>query len=141
LEECLYIGNMDVRRDWGYAPDYVRAMWLMLQQEQADDYVVATGESHSVRELIKKAFAHAGMQVEWDGEGADEVGIDPTNGNTVVRVDPKYYRPIDIDSALGDASKAKRELGWEPEVKFDQLVKIMMDADLAATRNNGQESL
>ena len=141
LEECLYIGNMDVRRDWGYAPDYVRAMWLMLQQEQADDYVVATGESHSVRELIKKAFAHAGMQVEWDGKGADEVGIDPANGNTVVRVDPKYYRPIDIDSALGDASKAKRELGWEPEVKFDQLVKIMMDADLAAARNNGQESL
>lgn len=137
LEECLYIGNMDVRRDWGYAPDYVRAMWLMLQQEQADDYVVATGESHSVRELIEKSFVRAGMQVEWDGEGADEVGIDPTNGNTVVRVDPKYYRPIDIDSVLGDASKAKRDLGWEPEVKFDQLVEIMMEADLAAARNNG----
>ena len=136
LETCLSIGNMDAKRDWGYAPDYVRAMWLMLQQEQADDWVVATGELHSVRELIEKAFAHIGVQLEWAGEKANECGIDIATGKTVVAVNPKYYRPIDIDSVLGDASKARKELGWEPEVKFDQLVEIMMEADLAAARNN-----
>ena len=136
LEECLHIGNMDVRRDWGFAPDYVRAMWLMLQQEQAGDYVVATGESHSVREFIEKAFAYVDVQVEWNGAGADECGVNVKTGETIVKVDPKYYRPIDIDSVLGDASKAKRELGWEPEVKFDQLVGIMMKADLDTARND-----
>jgi len=137
LEECLYIGNMDARRDWGYAPDYVRAMWLMLQQECADDYVVASGEAHSVRELIEKSFGHVGVKIEWQGAGAEECGINSATGKTVVQVNPKYYRPIDIDSVLGDASKAKRELGWEPEVKFDQLVEIMMEADLAAARKEG----
>lgn len=136
LETCLLIGNMDAKRDWGYAPDYVRAMWLMLQQEQAGDWVVATGELHSVRELIEKAFAHVGIQLEWNGEGVAEQGIDKTTGKTVVQVNPKYYRPIDIDSVLGDASKAWKELGWKPEVKFGKLVEIMMEADLAAARNN-----
>ena len=136
-EECLRIGNMDAHRDWGYAPDYVRAMWLMLQQEQADDFVVATGEAHSVRELIEKAFAHVDIQIEWQGAGSEECGMNTETGKTVVQVDPKYYRPIDIDSVLGDASKAKRELGWEPEVKFDQLVEIMMEADLSAARKEG----
>ena len=135
LETCLSIGNMDAKRDWGYAPDYVRAMWLMLQQEQADDWVVATGELHSVRELIEKAFSHVGVQLEWDGEGVDERGIDAATGKTVVKVNPKYYRPIDIDSVLGDASKARKDLGWEPEVKFDQLVEIMMEADMDAARS------
>lgn len=134
LEECLSIGNMNACRDWGYAPDYVRAMWLMLQQDEAVDYVIATGESHSVRELIEKAFAHVGVQLKWEGEDASEQGIDVANGKTVVQVNPKYYRPIDVDTVLGDASRAKNELGWEPEVKFDQLVGIMMEADLAAAR-------
>ncbi len=131
LEDCLYIGNMNACRDWGYAPDYVSAMWLMLQQEKADDYVIATGESHSVRELIEKAFAYVGSRIEWAGMGADEHGMDAVTGKTVVSVNPKYYRPIDVDAVLGDASKAKRELGWQPQVKFDQLVEIMMEADLA----------
>ena len=133
-EECLSIGNMNACRDWGYAPDFVRAMWLMLQQEKAADYVIATGESHSVRELTEKAFAYVGMPLKWDGEGTSERGIDVATGKTVVQVDPKYYRPIDVDTVLGDASKAKNELGWEPKVKFDQLVEIMMEADLAAAR-------
>jgi GDPmannose 4,6-dehydratase len=135
MEECLSIGNMNACRDWGYAPDYVRAMWLMLQQDKAEDYVIATGESHSVRELIEKAFAHAGINVEWAGENTEERGIDADTGKTIVAVNPKYYRPIDIDTVLGDASKARQELGWEPEVKFDKLVGIMMEADLEAARN------
>lgn len=139
--DCLSIGNMAARRDWGYAPDYVRAMWLMLQQEQADDWVVATGELHSVRELIEKAFAYTGVQVEWNGEGADERGIDVATGKIVVKVDPKYYRPVDIDSVLGDSSKVRNELGWEPEVKFDRLVELMMEADLAAATAAQQELL
>ena len=134
LDDCLSIGNMDARRDWGYAPDYVRAMWLMLQQEQADDWVVATGELHSVRELIEKAFAYVDVQLEWEGELAAEQGIDKASGKTVVKVDPKYYRPIDIDSVLGDSSKARNDLGWEPEVKFDQLVELMMTADMESAK-------
>ena len=136
-EECLYIGNMNACRDWGYAPDYVRAMWLMLQQEQPADFVISTGELHSVRELIEKAFIYVGIHLEWNGDGVDEQGIDKATGKTMVKVNPKYYRPIDIDSVLGDASKAKHELGWEPEVKFDQLVEIMMAADLTAAQNDG----
>lgn len=134
LEECLSIGNMNAFRDWGYAPDYVRAMWLMLQQEKPVDYVISTGESHSVRELIETAFAYVGVQLMWEGEGVDECGINAATGKTVVQVDPKYYRPKDVDAVLGDASKAKKELGWEPEVKFAQLVKIMMAADLAVAQ-------
>ena len=132
--ECLFIGNMNAARDWGYAPDYVSAMWLMLQQERADDYVIATGEAHTVRELIEKAFACIGVKVKWAGQNAEERGIDTKTGKTIVAVDPKYYRPIDVNAVLGDATKAKQELGWEPEVKFDQLVEIMMEADMAAVR-------
>lgn len=137
--DCLSIGNMDACRDWGYAPDYVRAMWLMLQQEHADDFVIATGELHSVRELIEKAFAYIGIQIDWQGVGVEEVGIDSANGRTVVKVDARHYRPMDIDSVLGDASKAKRELQWEPEVKFDQLVELMMKADVDEVRNVRQD--
>ncbi|MCF7817835.1 MAG: GDP-mannose 4,6-dehydratase [Kiritimatiellales bacterium] len=139
LTDCLYIGNMEARRDWGYAPDYVRAMWLMLQQEKADDFVIATGELHSVRELIEKAFAYVGTKIEWEGKAAAECGIDSSTGKHVVKIDPKYYRPIDIDSVLGDASKARRELGWEPEVKFDRLVEIMMEADVQAAQSARQD--
>lgn len=134
---CLHIGNMDARRDWGYAPDFVRAMWLMLQQEQADDFVIATGELHSVRELIEKAFGFVGIELEWNGKGADECGINTADGQTVVAVDPRYYRPIDIDSVLGNASKARAAFGWTPEVKFDRLVEIMMEADLESARASG----
>ena len=136
LETRLSIGNMDARRDWGYAPDYVRAMWRMLQQEQGGDWVVATGELHSVREFIERAFAHVGIGIEWRGEGVKEKGIDASDGKVLVEVNPRYYRPVDIDSVLGDASKARKELGWKPSVKFDQLVDIMMDADLAIARDN-----
>jgi GDPmannose 4,6-dehydratase len=132
VETCLFIGNMDAKRDWGYAPDYVRAMWLMLQQEHPDDWVIATGELHSVREFIEKAFAYLGIQLEWEGEKTEECGIDKATGKTLVQVNPKYYRPIDIDSVLGDASKAHKTLDWQPEVKFDRLVELMMEADLAA---------
>jgi GDPmannose 4,6-dehydratase len=138
LEECLSIGNMDVRRDWGYAPDYVQAMWLMLQQDQPDDFVIASGESHSVRELIERAFAMVRVTLRWEGANEQEIGLDAATGVTRVQVNPKYYRPADIDSALGDSSKAKRVLGWEPEVKFDQLVEIMMKADLAAAKRVGE---
>jgi len=129
LQECLFIGNLNAERDWGYAPDYVEAMWLMLQQKEPDDYVIATGEKHTVREFIEKAFARLHLEVAWKGTGTDEIGVNPTTGEVIVRVDPKYFRPTEVDVLIGDASKAKRKLGWEPKVKFDQLVEIMTDAD------------
>ncbi len=141
LEESLFIGNMGAKRDWGYAPDYVRAMWMMLQQDEAEDFVVATGELHSVRELIEKSFTHIGIQLEWNGVATDEKGIDSKTGKVMVQVNPKYYRPIDIDSVLGDASKIREKLGWEPEVKFDRLVDIMMKADLAVARKHGRDAV
>ena len=123
------MGNIDARRDWGYAKDYVKMMWMMLQQEVPDDYVVATGEMHTVRELIEKSFARIGG-IEWKGSGVDEVGIDTTTGKTVVRIDPRYFRPAEVEQLLGDPTKAKEKLGWVPEVKFEELVKIMVDGDL-----------
>ncbi|MCL1921154.1 MAG: GDP-mannose 4,6-dehydratase [Kiritimatiellaeota bacterium] len=130
LQDAMYMGNIDARRDWGYAPDYVRMMWMMLQQECPDDYVVATGEMHTVREFIEKAFAHVGRAIVWRGKGVDEEGIDTTTGKAVVKIDPRYFRPAEVEQLLGDPAKAKRQLGWEPEVKFEQLVKIMTDGDL-----------
>jgi len=135
LQDCLYMGNIDALRDWGYAPDYVKMMWMMLQQDTPDDYVVATGEMHTVREFISKAFAHVGRRIEWRGKEVDEVGIDTTTGKTVVRIDPKYFRPAEVEQLLGNPAKAKRQLGWEPEVKFEQLVKIMTDGDLRLLDN------
>ena len=139
LQDCLYMGNLDALRDWGYAKDYVRMMWMMLQQEKPDDYVVATGEMHSVREFIERSFAHLGHAIEWRGSGVDEVGIDTTTGKTVVRIDPRYFRPAEVDQLLGDPSKAARQLGWVPEVKFGELVKIMTDGDLRLLDNPGYE--
>ena len=124
------MGNLDARRDWGYAKDYVRMMWMMLQQPDPDDYVVATGEMHTVREFIDKAFAQLGHVIEWRGHGVDEVGVDKASGKTVVRIDPRYFRPAEVEQLLGDPSKAKKQLGWEPEVKFAELVKIMVEGDL-----------
>lgn len=130
LQECFYMGNLDSKRDWGYAPDYVRMMHMMLQQDKPDDYVVATGEMHTVREFIERAFAKVERPIEWQGKGIDEIGIDTTTGKTVVHIDPRYFRPAEVDQLLGDPTKAKEKLGWEPEVKFEQLVDIMMDGDL-----------
>ena len=132
LQDCLYIGNLDAKRDWGYAPDFVNAMWLMLQQEKPDDYVIATGETHSVREFIEKSFGRLGMTLKWEGKGSDEKGINAENGKVIVSVDPKYYRPTEVEHLIGDPSKARKGLGWEPEVKFDRLVEIMTDADREA---------
>jgi GDPmannose 4,6-dehydratase len=135
LDDCLYLGNMNVRRDWGYAPDYVEAMWRMLQQETSDDYVIATGEGHTVREFVEEAFGAVGMSLEWQGTGTDETGVNRATGEVVVRVDPRFYRPSEVFSVLGDATKARRVLGWEPTVKFEELIRIMVEADVRITRS------
>ncbi|MDQ6965847.1 MAG: GDP-mannose 4,6-dehydratase, partial [Mariprofundaceae bacterium] len=129
LQDCLYLGNMDSLRDWGHARDYVQMQWLMLQQEEAEDYVIATGEQHSVREFVSRAAAELGMTVNWNGEGVNETGTDQ-DGKVIVRVDPRYFRPAEVETLLGDPSKAKRQLGWVPKVGFVELVKEMVLADL-----------
>jgi GDPmannose 4,6-dehydratase len=129
-QDCLYLGNMDAKRDWGYAGDFVVAMWMMLNTDDPDDYVVCTGETHSVREFCDLAFGRVGIELTWQGEGVDEQGIDQ-NGRVLVRVDPKFFRPTEVDMLLGDASKARERLGWEPKMSFEQLVHEMVDADLA----------
>jgi GDPmannose 4,6-dehydratase len=132
-QDCLYLGNMDAKRDWGHAKDYVRMQWLMLQQEEADDFVIATGEQYSVREFVEIACTKLGLTVTWRGEGAEEKGYD-ADGNCIVAVDGKYFRPTEVETLLGDATKAKSLLGWEPEISFDQLVTEMVDYDLAEAR-------
>lgn len=129
-QECLYLGNLNAQRDWGYAKDYVEAMWLMLQQPTADDYVIATGETHSVREFVETAFALAGINIVWQGTGNDEEGYDTQTGRVLVKVDPKYFRPAEVDLLIGDASYAKNKLGWTPRTSFTELVKIMLKSDL-----------
>ena len=130
LQPCLFVGNIDAKRDWGYAPDYVKLMWMMLQQDQPDDYVAATGEAHSVREFIEFAFATVGITLAWRGAGVDEVGYDVKNNNVLVRIDPRYFRPTEVDHLLGDSRKAREKLGWKPSVTFKELVQIMVKADL-----------
>jgi len=130
LEDCLWLGNLDSLRDWGHARDYVEAQWLMLQQERPEDFVIATGEQHSVREFVDRSAARLGMQIEWRGHGVEETGVDTSSGRVVVKVDPRYFRPTEVETLLGDASKARRELGWEPKVRFEALVQEMADADL-----------
>lgn len=150
LENRLYLGNIEAKRDWGYAQDFVEAMWLMLQQDSPDDYVIATGETHSVREFVNLAFTHAGIEIEWEGNGMSEKGIiksftsnlspqssalspqpsDLKIGDVLIEIDSRYFRPLEVEYLLGDASKARKKLGWEPKVKFKELVKIMVDADL-----------
>ena len=139
LQKCLYMGNINAMRDWGYAPDYVEAMWRMLQLDTPDDYVVATNEMHSVREFIEKSFAQVGVTVEWEGQGVDEVGRNKATGDAIVRMDHRYYRPCEVEQLLGNPAKAKARLGWEPRVKFDRLVKIMTDGDLRLLENPGYE--
>jgi GDPmannose 4,6-dehydratase len=130
LDDCLYLGNLDSLRDWGHARDYVRAQWLMLQQDEPEDFVIATGEQHSVRECVEKAGEGLGMQIEWDGDGVDERGIDASTGETIVRIDPRYFRPTEVDTLLGDPSKAKAKLDWVPEIGFDALISEMVASDL-----------
>ena len=125
LQDTLYLGNLNALRDWGHAKDYAEAMWLMLQQNYPDDYVIATGHQYSVREFVEKTAPYFGFNIEWKGEGLDEVGIDTNTGKEVVRVDPKYFRPAEVETLLGDATKAKVELGWEPKISFDQLIEDM----------------
>ncbi|MFA7466947.1 MAG: GDP-mannose 4,6-dehydratase [Desulfotomaculaceae bacterium] len=131
LQEKVYLGNLDARRDWGHAADYVEAMWLILQQEKPDDYVIATGENHPVREFVTRAFIEAGMEIQWRGRGREEKGIDRVSGKTLVEVDPKYFRPTEVDMLLGDPAKARSILGWVPKVSFRELVQTMVQADLA----------
>ncbi len=130
LQEQFYLGNLDARRDWGYAGDYVRAMWLILQQEKPDDYVIATGENHSVREFVECAFREVGMDLVWEGSGIDEVGIERATGKVRVMIDVRYFRPTEVDTLLGNAAKAREELGWVPRMPFDELVKVMVREDL-----------
>jgi len=124
-QDILSLGNLNARRDWGHAKDFVEAMWLMLQQDQPDDYVIATGEQYSVREFVEAASPYFGMNIVWEGEGLDEVGIDRSTGRKVIEVNPKYFRPAEVETLLGDASKAKEKLGWEPKTSFKQLVEDM----------------
>ncbi len=130
MQACLYLGNLDAKRDWGFAGDYVEAMWLMMQQDQAEDYVIATGETWSVRTFAEKVFERLGMPLKWQGSGAGEQGIDTKTGTVVIRIDPRYFRPAEVDLLLGDPAKAKLQLGWELKTSFDQLVEMMVDADL-----------
>lgn len=130
ITKTIYLGNLDARRDWGYAPDYVRMMWMMLQQNTPDDYVVATNEMHTVREFVEKSFHISGVKILWEGEREKEVGRNAKTGEILVAVDPKFYRPAEVEQLLGNPEKAKQKLGWEPTVKFEQLVEIMTRADL-----------
>lgn len=136
LDEKLYLGNLDAKRDWGYAKDYVKAMWLMLQQDQPDDYVVATNETHSVREFVEESSKYLNFELEWRGKGINEIGIDKTTGKTIIKIDPKYFRPAEVDLLIGDYSKAKNQLKWQPKVTFKELAKIMTEADLENERKN-----
>jgi GDPmannose 4,6-dehydratase len=134
LQDELFIGNLNARRDWGHARDYVEGMWTMLQQPQPDDYVLATGEGHSVREFVERAFAAIDRRIRWQGEGEAEIGVDEATGKTLVKVDPRYFRPTEVDDLVGDASKARSKLGWKHRVTFEQLVVELVTSDLKRTR-------
>jgi GDPmannose 4,6-dehydratase len=134
IQDTLYLGNLDAKRDWGHARDYVRGMWLMLQQEIAEDYVLATGETHPVREFVEKAFAEVGVAIAWRGHGVEEEGIDTKTQRVLVKVDPRYFRPTEVDLLIGDPSKAHEKLGWKHEVSFDALVAEMVKQDIAAVQ-------
>jgi GDPmannose 4,6-dehydratase len=129
-QDLLELGNMDASRDWGHSADYVRAMWLMLQQKEADDYVVATGVTHKVREFVQLAFKAAGMEIEFHGTGVDEYATLKGTDKVVVKVNPQFFRPAEVDLLIGDASKAKKVLGWKPEISYEQLVKRMVESDI-----------
>ncbi|WP_319582649.1 GDP-mannose 4,6-dehydratase [uncultured Pseudodesulfovibrio sp.] len=134
LDECLWLGNLDARRDWGHAADFTEMMWLMLQQDTPDDYVIATGTSYSVRDFVELAGQELGMSITWEGTGSDEVGVDTNSGKTVVRIDPRYYRPTEVDHLSGQVSKAREKLGWTPKTGFREMVAEMVAADMEQAR-------
>jgi len=136
-QEFLTLGNLDAKRDWGYAPEYVEAMWLMLQQPEPDDFVIATGETHSVREFVEVAFKELGLEIAWEGEKERELGLDRATGKPLIKIDPIYYRPTEVDILMGNPIKAKVQLGWEPKVKFDELARLMVRADLEKVKKRG----
>lgn len=136
MQDCLYLGNLDAKRDWGHAKDYVEMQWLMLQQETPDDYVIATGEQYSVREFVNLVALELGIQLRWQGTGVNEKGIDEKTGVCLIAVDPRYYRPTEVETLLGDATKAKQKLGWSPKISFEALVKEMVQEDLALAKRD-----
>ncbi|MBL9077245.1 MAG: GDP-mannose 4,6-dehydratase [Planctomycetes bacterium] len=136
LQDCLYLGNLDARRDWGHARDYIEMQWLMLQQPQADDYVIATGQQHSVRDFVTAAAQELGLRVKFRGAGVKEEGVDLQSGNVIVRIDPRYHRPTEVDTLLGDPTKAREQLGWTPRTTFAELVKEMVREDLQLARRD-----
>ncbi len=140
LQDRLYLGNLDAKRDWGHARDYVEGMWRMLQQPEPDDYVLATGETRSVREFVEAAFAETGRRILWEGSGVDETGRDAATGKVLVEIDPRYFRPTEVDLLLGDASKARDKLGWVPTTSFAQMVTDMVRADMVAVRDEAQRN-
>ncbi len=136
MQDCLFLGNMNALRDWGHAKDYVVMQWLMLQQDTPEDYVIATGEQHSVREFVELCAKQLGIAIKWEGKGIDEKGINQANGKTIVAVDPRYFRPTEVETLLGDPSKARKNLGWEPKIKFQELVTEMTQADLEEAKKD-----
>jgi GDPmannose 4,6-dehydratase len=136
LQERLFMGNLDAKRDWGHAKDYVYMQWLMLQQDEPDDYVIATGQQYSVRQCIELAARNAGIDIEWKGSGLDEQGIDTHTGKVIVEIDPRYFRPTEVDALLGDPSKAKAKLGWQPRISFEEMIAEMTEADLEAAKRD-----
>ena len=137
LQDALYLGNLDAKRDWGYAPEYVEGMWQILQQDHPDDYVIATGENHTIREFAEVAFKELDIEIEWQGTGENEMGVDSKTGRKIIGIDEKYYRPTEVEHLLGDAKKAKEELGWQPKTNFGDLVKIMVHADWKKVKKRG----
>jgi GDPmannose 4,6-dehydratase len=132
LDDTIYLGNLDAKRDWGFAKDYVEGMWMMLQQDKPDDYVLATNSNHSVREFVTMSAKIFGMDIKWQGEQLEEVGIDKKSKKVVVRIDPAYFRPAEVELLIGDYSKAKSKMGWKPKLSFEELVKLMAESDLRA---------
>ncbi len=138
LKDKLYLGNLNAKRDWGYAPDYVEAMWLMLQQDKPDDYIVANGETHSVREFVDASCKELGFNIEWKGKGLEEAGINKKTGKVIIAIDKRFFRPSEVDKLLGDPSKTMKQLGWKPKVKFEELVKIMIKSDMKMIKEHDE---
>ena len=137
LQECLFLGNLNAMRDWGYAPEFCEGMWLMLQQEEPDDYVLSTGSTHTVREFVEIAFKELDIVIEWSGEGVNEVGIDTKTGKTVIMTDSNYFRPTEVDVLIGDSSKARTQLGWEPKTTLRKMIRLMVSSDLKKIKKRG----
>ena len=141
LQEKFYLGNLDAKRDWGHARDYVEGMWLILQQKEPDDYVLGTGETRSVREFVNASFKEVDIDIEWQGNGLAEKGIDSSSGRTIIEIDPLYFRPTEVDCLISDSSKARKKLGWNPKITFDEMVKEMIKSDIHILSNSGQVTL